>query len=100
MLIPRICVVNSIHIHKGKNWTVEQDFSHFELETDTNIFFETDTNMFKKIFTDIWPNSDIRLATITDIQKFAYWYFFRYFNQAFWLKLVWIAYSPDLRQPN
>jgi len=45
---------------------------------------------------EIWPAANIRLATDTDIPKFAY----RYFNKVFWLKLVWIAYSLDLRQPN
>jgi len=37
-------------------------------------FFETDTDIFKKNFTDIFPAADIRLATDTDILKFAYRY--------------------------
>jgi len=42
-------------------------------------------------FTDIWPAADIRLATETDIPKFAYRYIYRYFNKVFWLILVWTA---------
>jgi len=68
----------------------------FQLEADRCHFFETDTDIFKKIFTDIWPAADIRLATHTDIPKLAY----RCFNKVLWLKLVRIAYSPDLRQAN
>jgi len=40
------------------------------------------------------------LSTDSDISKFAYRYICRYFNKAFLLKLVWIAYSPDLWQHN
>jgi len=64
----------------------------YKLETD-RYFFETDIFNF---FTEIWPAADIRLATDTDIPKFAY----RYFNKVFWYKLVWIARIFDLRQPN
>jgi len=53
---------------------------------------------FLIFFTDIWPAVDIRLATDTDISKFAYGHFSRYFNKEFWLKLVRICYSPDVRQ--
>jgi len=63
-------------------------------------FFETESDIFKKIFTYIWPVSVIQLATDTDIPKFAYRHIFRYFNKVFWLKLMWIAYSQDLRQHN
>jgi len=72
----------------------------FERETDRYHFFETDIDIFKNIFTDIWPAADIRLATDTDIPKFAYRCFCRYFDKAVWLELVWIACSPELRQPN
>jgi len=58
-------------------------------------FLETDTDYFQKIFSNVWPAADIGLATNTDIPKFTY----RYFIKVFWLKLVRIAYSPDLRQP-
>jgi len=52
---------------------------------------------FQEIFTDIWPAADIWLATDTNISKFAYQYFYQYFfNEVVWLKLVQIAYSPDL----
>jgi len=51
-------------------------------------------------FTNIWTDADIRLATDTDIPKFAHRYVCRNFNKVFWLKLVRIAYSPGLRQPN
>jgi len=51
--------------------------------TDRYHLFETDTDIFKKFFTDIWPAVDIRLATDTDIPKFAY----RYLNKVFWLIL-------------
>jgi len=53
-------------------------------EIDRYHFFETDTDIFKNFFTDIWPSADIRLATDTDVSKFAY----RYFNKVFWLKLM------------
>jgi len=43
-----------------------------------HFFFETDTDIFQKIFTDI------RLATDTDIPKFAYRYICRYFIKVFW----------------
>jgi len=36
--------------------------------------------IFSKFFTDIWPTADIRLTTDTDIPKFAYRCFCRYFN--------------------
>jgi len=63
----------------------------------TDIIFLKSISIFSKNFTDIWPAAaDIRLATDTGILKFAY----RYFNKVFWLKLVWIAHSFDLRQPN
>jgi len=48
-------------------------------------FVEINTDIFKKIFTDIWPVANIRLATDTDIPKFAYRY---NFNEAFGLKLM------------
>jgi len=44
--------------------------------------------------------ADILLAADIDILKFAYQYICRYFNKIFWPKLVWIVFSPDLRQPN
>jgi len=51
------------------------------IETDRYIyFFETDTDVFKKFFTNICPAADIRLATDTDIPKFAYRYFCQYFK--------------------
>jgi len=48
-------------------------------------FFETDTDIFKKIFTNIWPAVDFRLATYTDtaISKFAYQYFCRFLTRYF-----------------
>jgi len=57
--------------------------------------FETDTDIFNYFFSDIWPAADIQLAIYTDIPKFAYGYFCRYFNKIFWFKLVGITYSPD-----
>jgi len=68
----------------------------FKLETDRYHFFDTD--ILKIFSTDIWPVPDFRLATDTDISKFAYRYVRRYFNKVFWLKLLWIDYRPDLRQ--
>jgi len=62
----------------------------YELETNRYNFFETDTDICN-FFTDIWPPTDIRMATDTDILKFAYRYIFRYLTEVFWLKLVWIA---------
>jgi len=53
-----------------------------------HIFFWNPYWYFQNFFTDN------QLATDTNIPKFAK----RYFNKAFWLKLVQIAYSPDLRQ--
>jgi len=44
----------------------------YRLETDRYHFFETDTATFKFFFTAIWPATDIRSATDTDIPKFAY----------------------------
>jgi len=58
----------------------------FKVEIDRYHFFET--------VTDICPVANIRLATDTDIPKFAYRYICRY------KKLFRIAYSPDLRQSN
>jgi len=40
------------------------------LETDRYDIFETDTDIFN-FFTDYRPPTDIRLATYTDIPKFA-----------------------------
>jgi len=54
---------------------------------------ETDTDNFITFFIDIWPVVDILLATDTDIPKFVYRYICRYFNNVFWLKLVWTAYT-------
>jgi len=42
-----------------------------ELETDRYHFVKTDVDIFKFFFIDIWPVADIRLATDTDIPKFA-----------------------------
>jgi len=70
------------------------------LETDRYHFVETETDIFKTFFTDIWPVTDIRLTTDTDVSKFAHRCICRYLKKIFWLKLVWIAYSPDLRQSN
>jgi len=69
----------------------------YKLETDRYNFLKLFLIFF---FTDTWPTADIRMATDTDISNFAYRYICRYFNKKFWLKLMWIAYSPDLRQPN
>jgi len=46
----------------------------FRLEVDRYPFFETDTviSIFSVFFTDIWPVTDIRLATDTNIPKFVY----------------------------
>jgi len=52
--------------------------------------------IFLIFFTGNWPVADMRLATDTDIPNFAYRYIYRYFK-VFWLKLVVIAYSSDLR---
>jgi len=71
----------------------------FEVEIDWYHLLETDIDIFI-FFTDIRPAAAIRLATATDIPKFAYRYFFRYFKKVFWLKLVRIVYNPNLRQPN
>jgi len=69
----------------------------YKLEADRYHFVETNIdNIFKKIFIDIWPVADIRLATNTNISKFAFRYNCQYFNKAFWLKLVYITYNPDL----
>jgi len=64
------------------------------VETRDRRIFETvtDNDSFKKIFTDFWPVADILLNTDTDISKFAS-DILRYFNKAFWLKLVRIAYT-------
>jgi len=51
--------------------------------------------IFKKKLTNICPVAYIRLAIDTDIPKFTYQYFCRYFNKVFWLKLVVTTYSPD-----
>jgi len=64
------------------------------LKTDRYHFFKNRYRYFQKFFTDSWPTADIRLSTDT---RFAYRYFCRYFDKVFWLKLVWIAYSPALR---
>jgi len=62
-------------------------------------FFKTDIfKNFPPIFAQLY--TDIRLANDTDIPKFANRYIYQYFNKLFWLKLMWIAYSPDLQQPN
>jgi len=58
------------------------------LETDRYNFFEIDTNIFKIFFTDICPAANIRLATDTNVPKFAYRYIYRYFKKVFWFKLV------------
>jgi len=42
------------------------NFKPYKLETDQYHFFETDTDIFN-LFHRIWPATDIRLATDTDI---------------------------------
>jgi len=59
------------------------------LQTDRYHFVETDTDIFI-FFIDIWPAADIRLATDTDILKFAY----RYFKKVFWIKLCGLLTAP------
>jgi len=51
----------------------------------TGIIFLKPIPIFSNFFTDIWPAADIRMATDTDILKFACRYICRYFNKVFWL---------------
>jgi len=44
--------------------------------------------MFSIFFPNICQAADIRMATDTDIPKFAYRYIYQYFNEVCWLKLV------------
>jgi len=58
------------------------------LEIDRFHFFKP-IPIFSKNFSPIIS----QLVTDTDIPKFAYRYIFRFFNEVFWLKWVWIDYS-------
>jgi len=68
------CIVRSLWFSAVTIWRVIQTRDR------PKSFFESDTDIFKKNFTDICPAANIQLSTNTDIPKFAYRYFNKYFG--------------------